>query len=209
MTLCALSDVKTLLDISTDDTSKDDKLNLLIKKSSAEIQTYLGFSLARATYTEEVHAVNNNQILYVNNRPIQSVSSITNNGVDITDYKLIPVYSKVGGIYLGSGWAGSYYVRGLTHDPVSGAYDIEVTYNAGYYLPGDDNYEEDSETSLPYAITQACMDLSVLKYQINTNGAQGIKAHSEGNISDTYQDTSTAESSIYQSIAQYAVTGVA
>ena len=58
MTLCSLTDVKTLLNISETDESQDAKLTLLIKKASAEIESFLGYSLAMADYTEELHAVN-------------------------------------------------------------------------------------------------------------------------------------------------------
>jgi hypothetical protein len=71
--LCTLSDVKAMLKIT--DTSQDDYLTLLIKQQSALIEGYIGYKLARADYTEEVHSVNDRQLVSLNHFPIQSVSA--------------------------------------------------------------------------------------------------------------------------------------
>lgn len=188
MALCSLSDVKVMLNISASDTSLDDKLNLLIKQVSAQIESYLGYKLARKDYTEELHAVNCRQLLSLNHFPIQSVTSVTHNGEDITDYLVIDEYSKWGRLYREFGWGGKLITQGFEHDVVSGAYDYKVTYTAGYYLPGDTGYVEGESDSLPYDISVACANMVVLKYNYDAQGATGLKAHSEGNISDTYGD---------------------
>ena len=186
--LCTLSDVKTMLNISAEDTTQDDKLNLLIKQYSALIEGYIGYKLARANYTEEVHCENNRQVIYLNHFPVQSVSSVTVGGESITDYKLLPEYTRWGGLYRGLGWGGKAFVRGFTHDIVAGVWDILVSYTAGYYLPNDTGYVEGADDSLPYDITTCCLNLVVEKYNLDLMGAVGLKAHSEGNISDTYGD---------------------
>ena len=191
MALCSLSDVKVMLNISSSDTSLDDKLNLLIKQVSAQIESYLGYKLARKDYTEELHAVNCRQLLSLNHFPIQSVTSVTHNGEEITDYLVIDEYSKWGRLYRKFGWCGSLITQGFEHDVVSGAYDYLVTYTAGYYLPGDTEYVEGADDSLPYDISVACANMVVLKYNYDAQGATGLKAHSEGNISDTYGDGSS------------------
>lgn len=188
MALCSLSDVKVMLNISSSDTSLDDKLNLLIKQVSAQIESYLGYKLARKEYTEELHAVNCRQLLSLNHFPIQSVTSVTHNGEEITDYLVIDEYSKWGRLYRKFGWDGSLITQGFEHDVVSGAYDYLVSYTAGYYLPGDTGYVEGADDSLPYDISVACANMVVLKYNYDAQGATGLKAHSEGNISDTYGD---------------------
>ena len=198
MMLCSLEDVKTLLGISG--TEQDTKLNLLIKNVSAKITNYLGFSLARSTYTEELHSVNNNQLLKLSHFPIKSVSAVTINDDEIDDY-LINEYAPIGFLYRAIGWCGNYYTRGMTHDIVSGEYSIKVTYIAGYYLPGDENYVEGSPDSLPYDIVTACMNGVVEVY--NRQGMQGIKAHSEGGISDTFADTE--ESGLSKSVTSLLV----
>ena len=188
MALCSLSDVKVMLNISASDTSLDDKLNLLIKQVSAQIESYLGYKLARKDYTEELHAVNCRQLLSLNHFPIQSVTSVTHNGEEVTDYLVIDEYSKWGRLYRKFGWGGQLITQGFEHDVVSGAYDYKVTYVAGYYLPGDTDYVEGADDSLPYDISVACANMVVLKYNYDAQGATGLKAHSEGNISDTYGD---------------------
>ena len=92
--LCKLSDLKTLLGISSQDTSQDDKLTLMIKSASAKIEGYIGYSLARADYTDELHSVNDRQLIQLNHFPLQSVANVTANGVEITDYKILPEYAQ-------------------------------------------------------------------------------------------------------------------
>ena len=188
--LCTLAQVKTLLNIPALDTTQDDKLTLLIKSASAKIEGYIGYSLERGSYTEEVHSVNNRQLLQLNHFPIQSVSSVSVREVQIEDYKLFPEYTKWGRLYRGDGWVGTYYTRGFTHDIVSGAWEVEVSYVAGYFLPNDVGYVEGAETSLPYEIVALCMELVELKYNFEKMGATGLKSHSEGHISESYGDDS-------------------
>ena len=92
--LCTLSDVKTLLGIPLDDLSKDSILTLLIKQASADIEGYLGYTLSMAEYVDEVHCANYRQIIQLNHFPLRSVSSVTANGVEITDYKILPEYAR-------------------------------------------------------------------------------------------------------------------
>jgi hypothetical protein len=188
--LCTLAQVKTLLNIPAEDTTQDDKLTLLIKSASAKIEGYLGYSLQRASYTEEVHSVNNRQLIHLNHFPIQSVASVTVREVPIEDYKLFPEYTRWGNLYRGDGWSGTYYTRGFTHDIVSGAWEVNVSYVAGYYLPNDIGYVEGSESSLPYDILTVCLEMVELKYNFEKMGATGLKSHSEGHISETYGDDS-------------------
>lgn len=184
--LCTLSDVKQLLGI-TDDTH-DAKLLMLIKSASAKIEGYIGYSLGRKEYTNEEHAVNDLQLLQLNHFPLQTVTSVTAGGGSITDYKIIPEYARWGRLYRGYGWTGNEFVRGFTHDVVSGVYEIAVTYTAGYYLPNETGYVEGADGSLPYDIVAVCLDLVVMRYNAEASGAIGLKAHTEGHISDTYTD---------------------
>lgn len=210
--LCTLSQVKTLLGISQEDTTKDDKLTLLIKSASAKIEGFIGYSLQRANYTEEVHSVNNRQLLQLNHFPIQSVSSVTVKDVPITDYKLFPEYQKWGRLYRGYGWTGDYYTRGFTHDLVSGFWEVEVSYTAGYYLPNDEGYVEGGESSLPYEIVALCMETVVVKYNLEQSHATGLRSHSEGGISESYGDDSCdvgLSASAKETLAKYVWYGVA
>lgn len=185
--LCTLAMLKTYLGITVE--TYDDMLTLLIKKVSAQIESYVGYSFSRKTNVAEVHSVNNEQLLLLDNQPIQSVQSVEIGGTEITDYRIIPKYSKVGMLYRGSGWCGGYWVRGMTHDVVSGVYEIEVTYISGYYLPNDTGYVEGAEDSLPFDIISACMTGCSELWNLKQNGAEGIKSYSEGGISTTFTDS--------------------
>lgn len=189
--LCTLAMLKTYLSIPEEDDTKDEELTLLIQMASAQIENYIGYSLARAENDGEVHAVNNDQLLLLDNQPIQSVSKVMSGGMQITDYKIIPKYSKVGMLYRGSGWCGAYYTRGMTHDVVSGVYEIEVDYISGYYLPGDEDYVAGNADSLPFEISSACLMACSEAWNIKQNKAEGIKQYSEGGISTTFSDTGT------------------
>lgn len=188
MMLCTLANLKTYLGITT--TAQDDLLTMLIKQASAQIENYVGYSLARAENTE-VQNVNNNQLLILDKQPIQSVSLVKIGNEEITDYKILPKYAKTGMLYRGLGWCGPYYTRGMTYDAVSGVYDIEVQYISGYYLPSDEGYVEGASDSLPYDIVSACILACAEAYNTKMNRAEGIKSYSEGGISTTFQDTTT------------------
>ena len=187
--LCKLADVKTLLGIT--DTSQDDKLNLMIKSASAKIEAYIGYSLGMGSYSDEMHAVNDRQLLQLNHFPLRTVTSVTRNGEPIDDYKIFPEYARWGRLYRGNGWGCEMYTRGFTYDVVSGVWEYSVSYTAGYYLPNDTGYVEGADNSLPYDIVAVCMEYVVLKYNYDAMGATGLKSHSEGHISESYGDDSS------------------
>ena len=135
-----------------------------------------------------MHCENNRQVINLNHFPVQSVSSVTVGGETVTDFKLLPEYTRWGGLYRGLGWGQKAFIRGFTHDIVAGVWDILVSYTAGYYLPDDTGYVAGNDDSLPYDITTCCLNLVVEKYNLDAMGAVGLKAHSEGHISDTYSD---------------------
>jgi hypothetical protein len=210
--LCSLDDVKTMLNIPLDDTTKDAKLNLMIKQFSSLIEGFIGYKLARAEYTEEVQAENNRQLLQLNHFPLQSVSSVTVGGEAIEDWKLFPVYARWGRLYRGLGWGQKAFVRGFTKDIVSGVWDIKVSYTAGYYLPDDTGYVAGNDDSLPYDISTCCLNCVVEKFNLDAMGATGLKAHSEGHISDTYSEEANnagLSESAKQLLAKYIYYGVA
>ena len=189
MMLCTLTDLKTYLGITTNES--DSVLEMLIKQNSAMIENYLNYSLARKVNEAEVHSVNNEQLLLLDNQPIQSVSAVTIGGTPIDDYKVIPKYSSVGMLYRGLGWCGEYYTRGMTYDAVSGVYEIEVSYISGYYLPNDEGYSEGASDSLPYDIMTACIIACAEEWNVKINNAEGIKSYSEGGQSTTFLDNGT------------------
>ena len=189
MMLCTLASLKTYLGITTNES--DSVLEMLIKQNSSMIENYLNYSLARKVNNAEVHSVNNEQLLLLDNQPIQSVSAVTIGGMAIDDFKVIPKYASVGMLYRGLGWCGQYYTRGMTYDIVSGVYEIEVSYISGYYLPNDEGYSEGASDSLPYDIMTACINACAEEWNVKVNNAEGIKSYSEGGQSTTFLDNGT------------------
>lgn len=189
MMLCTLASLKTYLGITN--TDNDDILTMLIKQNSAMIENYLNYSLARKENDAEVHSVNNEQLLLLDNQPIQSVSAVSIGGMSIDDFKLIPKYANAGMLYRGLGWCGEYYTRGMSYDAFAGVYEIEVSYISGYYLPGDTGYTEGASDSLPYDIMTACIIACAEEWNVKINNAEGIKSYSEGGQSTTFLDNGT------------------
>lgn len=206
MGLCALSDVKSWLDIST--TMRDAKLQLFIDSISSQMIAYLGYQAHRTTYTSEAHAINNNQLMYLNAAPIQSVSAVTLNGVtieagtDANSYSMDEVDKKAGRLYRGSGWCGNYYTRNMTYDPVGGKRDFICSYIAGWYFPEETGYLlTDAQSfnvtvSLPYAISSACIQEIVGKYRKNVSRAEGLTGYHEGGIQWTWANAKTGAESL-------------
>jgi hypothetical protein len=185
--MCSLVDVKTWLGLT--DTTQDAKIQLFIDTVSEQMNTYLGYQAKRSTYANERHEINNNQLVYLNAAPIQSVSAVTIAGVTIAfgtnddNYQYNPCDAKAGRLYRGVGWCGNYFTRNMTYDPVGGKRDIVVSYEAGWYFPDDVLYVKGSDTSLPYAISSACMQETISKYRRATARSEGLTSYSEGGIS--------------------------
>ena len=90
MMLCTLASLKTYLGITGD--TQNDFLTMLIKQNSAMIENYLGYPLQRKE-NNEVHNVNNDQLLILDCQPIQSVSEVKIGGQEIEDYKNSRIHS--------------------------------------------------------------------------------------------------------------------
>lgn len=191
--LCTLSDVKAWLDITT--TTYDTKLQLFIDRISAQMVAYLNFPVKRATYTDEVHPINNRQYLMLDNKPIQEVTACTIDGVTVTEgtaddsFQYTTSDAMNGMLYRGIGWCGRYYTRNMTYDPVGGARVILVTYVAGWYLPDDAEYDQGQFNSLPEAISSAAIEEVVRKYRKNISKSEGLTSFREGGMSWTWEGT--------------------
>ena len=121
MALTDLTDVKTYLDISDTDPSAgsdyDDRLNLIIPAAIAKIQDYLGgrdFSVT--SFSEELDG-NGSYLMYLDNYPIASVTSlvISDNTIDTTDSDVFKIYSNEGKIYYSGGFSKGYQNVEITY----------------------------------------------------------------------------------------------
>jgi hypothetical protein len=201
--LCLLADVKTLLDIASPDTSQDAKLNLLIKRVSSQIRGELHYYPEWTVYSGERHAVNNRQLLQLNSQPIQAISQIIVEGVVITDYYREPENDWVGMVYRPDGWCGNWHVTGLENDPVAGWHSIVVDYTAGWYLPGDENYEEGESGSLPYELYSAAIQATLEAFNILESGGIGMQDHSESKVKDTFRADQGLSQNVLDQIAPF------
>jgi hypothetical protein len=183
-----LSNVKLIAGISATDTTYDAILTRYINVASAQIESYIGRSLARTTYTEYYNGLGRQNLL-LRAYPVQSVVYIKDNGATLTensDYFLQAQDKKRGMVYRPQGWFGDYEIRGLDEEPIAGSRSLEVQYVAGYYLPTHASYVEGSADSLPIDITFAVDDWIVTLFRQYQNQSQGLKQLREGGLSYTW-----------------------
>lgn len=195
--LTTLADQKIILQIDAGDTSSDVFLNLLISLTSKQIETYLGRSLAVAAYIENI-APGGTQVLQMQNWPINTVAYVKQQNVALVvnvDYWLYPQYTKSGQIYKGLSWNGNSYSRGLTYDPYAYQIDIEVSYNAGYNLPGDVT----QTYPLPIDISYCCQLMVAQAYAkaIAGNTGDTFKSIKEGGLAYTFASVSEVDASLF------------
>jgi len=187
--LCTLANVKLLLGIG--DTTQDTLLEGLITRASAAICAHTGRVLKRATYTSEPYAVNGQLYLYLQQWPIQAITSITLGGAALAvneDYYMSAADAAQGRIYKPDGWNGAMLTRGLVPDYYEGDRDILITYEAGYYLPDDGEYEAGAADSLP-ADLQAIAEAAVCgRYGAIQKGADGLTSMKEGQVAYTFAE---------------------
>ena len=184
--LATLSDVKTLAGIT--DTTQDARLELIINNVSSQIATYCQRQFKKNTYTGEILPPSNRQLLILRNWPVVSVTSITQDGQAITDYTLESKYAESGFLYRESGWMGRGIYRSvLTDDLVAMAHNIQVTYVAGFLLPGDVGYIAGDPASLPLDLQYACEMMTLALYmQARRNNWDGLQSLTEGGLSYTW-----------------------
>lgn len=171
--LTTLADVKTLLQIPSSITTQDAMLNIIIASVSSQIEAYCCRTFGVDDYTENL-APSLTQVLQLQNLPINSVASVTEQGSVLTadqDYFLYSQYAAAGQVYREPGWYGPMLTRGLTYDPFAAAITIEVVYNAGYNLPGDT--PDPDAPDLPASIQFAAIQMSAKVYGLAINGALG------------------------------------
>ena len=177
------------LEAGISDTSQDALLEALISSASSAIQVFLGREIVKTTYTDEPYSINDCQLLYLKEYPIQSITSLKLQGVTQTenvDFFLSSEDAKAGRVYRAAGWIGRKYSRGTFPDAFAGARDIIVTYVAGWLLPADVGYSAGGATSLPLALSYACTRAVVSRFRTVQSQSDGLKQLSEGGLSYTW-----------------------
>lgn len=132
--LVSLSDLKVYLKL-TGDTSFDTLLEILINHISSTFDKIVGRNLAERTYVSQLYDGNNKRRLYLKHYPINSVSALTVNGVELTEGtdKNFIIYADEGYLWrVGGNWA-------------KGNQNIDVSYKAAYTAISRMNFDSGSE----------------------------------------------------------------
>ena len=151
---------------------------------SQRIENYLGRKLYTRTITDEKYSGNGRTKLYLNNYPVSSVTSVTQQDDTISsdDYDLVSSdYSAY--LYNEYGWWFNGITNGITKAIVDRYEDIKVTYVAGYVLP----QSEETQT-LPLDLEEACIQSVIYAYNQIDTGNRKKKSEKIQSWSVTYAD---------------------
>jgi hypothetical protein len=151
--LTNLANVKAYLSPPLTTTADDALLTRLITAASQFIQSWLNRSIASATYTDTRNGTGGTR-LFLRNRPVTAVSSLSVDGVAIAASDPPP---------LGAGYLfddSSVYLIGSCFS--KGAQNVVVQYTAGY-------------AATPPEIEQACIALVALRYKERDRIGQASK----------------------------------
>src|SRR5579875_58763 len=152
--LTTLANVKAYLSPPLTTTAADALLSRLITAASRFIESWLNRTIASAAYTDTRNGTGGTR-LFLRNRPVTAVSSLTIDGVSIPPSDPPPT----GAGYLFDD-ACVYLVGGATF--AKGAQNIVVSYTAGY-------------AATPPEIEQACIALVALRYKERDRIGQASK----------------------------------
>jgi uncharacterized phiE125 gp8 family phage protein len=165
--LTTLSAVKEFLDISG--TGDDALLTNFIKRASALIEKYCRRTFGVATYHQRLDGPGDTYLL-LPQYPIVSVTEIKVGSIAIAAESS----DGDGGYFVSDANAGIiFYPGGFP----KGTGNVQVTYQAGYDLPGD---TATSAPDLPFDIEQACIEL--VAHWFEHRDAAGIRSEDEGSV---------------------------
>lgn len=151
-------------------------VEFIINAISAAVEEFCRRKLAKATYTSELHTgLANQQYLYPHQWPIVSVASVKLDGTAVTedtDYAAIDTSKWVKHKISSGVWVALFLGDTWESDPKG----IELTYDAGYILPGKTGTRD-----LPYDLEQAAIKLVLGDYL--HRGKQAISQESFAGLS--------------------------
>lgn len=172
--LATVDQVKTRLGITS--SSDDDMITEIIDEASALIVDYIGSSLATQTYEETIAGTGTTRIL-LSNAPIESISSVTYDGVAVTDYSI--ANQRVGVLYREDGWTRSTQsFSRLVFDPhvQLDKQNWVFTYRAGYVTPpGESGDESQGLFELPLSFRSIVIRLCSWMYSVRVSESAGLK----------------------------------
>jgi len=166
--LTTYADVKEFLKVGND--NDQSLLGRLVLAASDFLTTWLSRDIKSQTYTEYRNGKGHSKLM-LKNYPVTAVSSLAINGVPIP----LSDGQSVGYLFDER----SLYLIGYTF--TIGFLNVKIVYTAGY-------------TTIPYAISQACIDLVALKYKEKDRvGVQSINLATETITYKTWDLTSQAK----------------
>lgn len=160
--LVSLSDLKVYLKL-TGDASFDTVLEILINHISTTFDNIVKFNLAEQTYTSQLYNGNDKRRLYLKHFPINSVSALEEDEVELTegDDEDFMRYASKGYLWrVGGNWA-------------KGEQNIDVTYKGGYVAISRMNYDSGSEEPVIGATLTTTSGSGVVTAVKLTSGAWG------------------------------------
>lgn len=195
MKLSTLTKLKRHLGIPVDDLTKNEMLNLLLTGSSNYIEGQTARALELQSHSLKLSG-DGTDMLVLPQYPIlmsDGVPAISVLKVDDVDILAeiasgdIDVDDKTGILYRDQGW----------HE---GRRNIEITFSAGYVLPGSDESGQETATTLPEDLELASIRLAARVYE--RSKAEGITSVSATSMSVNYKDSIDPE--IVETIARHA-----
>lgn len=154
--------VKAFLGIAETDNDHDQLLNFFVNAASANCNKYTN-RLLKARDLTEYYSGNGKNVLFVNNYPINSITSLyddtdRNYGseTEITSdyYEILPENDKCMVVYVDSNFN-------------EGFNNIKIIYNAGY-------------VTIPSDLQQACLEIIAYMYKNSEEGRMGLSSRNIG-----------------------------
>ena len=188
--LTLLSIIKEELEITI--TDNDSILERYINAASEFILKYVERDLIRKTYTDERYVGTDSTLLYLDNYPVESITSIFIDDYELDetdgDYEITESDKEIGKLYRQAIWPATSKIYG---DLTATAYNesernITVTYIAGYCTPKQDD-ESECTRNLPYDIEEVCIGLVSRRYNIRCAGNQGQQNIKIGQFQTTWR----------------------
>ena len=139
-------------------------------------------SILKTDYVEKYKGTGT-QNLILNHKPINSVSKITNQGIDVSDYEIL---KSQGILYRDYGWTMYGTTSPMMHDRINQSYKtIEVHYNAGF-------------ENVPSDLIMVILALIKNQFELDTQG--NLKSYKISDVQKTWRDEVQKLSPEYQSI---------
>jgi len=183
--LTTLTAVKDALQLTVD--TYDALLERMIRAASDAISQYAGRVYARQDYVETLPG-NDWPHLALTNTPIVGTPTILIDSEPVTDF--VVQDADAGMLYREVGWVREAWVGWAVERytlPSTEQHNVNVTYTAGYLLPGED------DRNLPYDVEEACIITVCAWHRKEQRGGGDVQSRKVGDLAITYADQTNAQ----------------